>query len=405
MPRSMAGLLPDRAGAICLMAIICLVCCIRSYVDPLNHTVFPDYAHAGTSWAHGTDAYEISRDAEGNIIPRMSGYRYSPLVSIFLVPFSILPMDWGGALWRLLSCLVFMGAFARLIRALGGSNLNKKAQAALWLLILPMSLGSIHNGQANVLLMGLLLAAAAAVMEERWNWAACFLAGACFLKVYPLAVALLFVLVYPRQLGWRFGLALVAGLALPFALQHPSYVYEQYRNWYDLVATDNRRDYPMDQGYRDFYLLTRFFGVPMAAKAYLALQLGAAALTAGICWFGRLRNWPKEHLVQTLLGLGCCWMVVFGPSTESSTFILIGPSLALAIVGPWLAGRPGALVPALVMAMFLLTFTATWFPGGRNWFYVLQPLSAALFFLDRVLHAKPLPAPPAALTGTMSRAA
>ena len=74
-----------------------------------------------------------------------------------------------------------------------------------------------------------------------------------------MAVALLFLAVYPRQLGWHFLVAIFLGLTLPFALQHPRYVYEQYRNWFDLVATDNRRDYPMDQGYRDFYLLAQFF--------------------------------------------------------------------------------------------------------------------------------------------------
>ena len=43
-----------------------------------------------------------------------------------------------------------------------------------------------------------------------------------------------------------------------------------------------------------------------------------------------------------------------------------------------------------VMAMFLLTFTATWFPGGRDWFYILQPVSAFLFFIERLLHSWPM---------------
>ena len=116
----------------------------------------------------------------------------------------------------------------------------------------------------------------------------------------------------------------------------------------------------------------------MTATAYLLLQLGAAALTAGVCLRGRLLNWPRTHLAKTVLGLGCCWMVVFGPSTESCTFILIAPTLAFAIVEPWTgegANRP-VTWPVIVMAMFVLTFMATWFPGGRHWFYVLQPLSA-----------------------------
>jgi hypothetical protein len=197
--------------------------------------------------------------------------------------------------------------------------------------------------------------------------------------------------VYPRRLGWRFLVALGIGLALPFATQHFAFVQDQYSNWYELLSTDNRRLFPMNQGYRDFYLLTRFFGAPMHAMSYVVLQLGAAASIAGICLLGRLRQWPPKHLVQTLLALGCGWMVVFGPSTESSTFILIAPALSVALVDAFQSGRPvwSRATLILVMAMFLLTFMATWFPGGRDWFYVLQPLSAVIFLVERCLCAAP----------------
>lgn len=377
-----------------LWLALCVGCSVRAFMFPTSHTVFHDYAHAGRAWLAGTDAYEIERDAQGVYIPRMSGFRYSPLVSIVLVPFGMLPIALGGAVWRLFSAACFLGGFAWFVREVvpGARHWEPARTAALWLLLIPLSLGSLNNGQANVLLMGLLMAAGAAVVTERWSLTACFLAGACLLKIYPVAIALLMLVVYPRQLGWRLLLALGIGLVLPFALQSPEYVLGQYHNWYDLVSTDNRRDYPMNHGYRDFYLLTRFIGAPMAPKLYLALQLTAAALTAGICLMGKLASWPKNHVILTLLGLGCCWMVVFGPSTESCTFILIAPALACAVLDA-VHGSPMALrwLPVGVLALFLLTFMATWFPGGRDWFYILQPLSAALFFVDRLLQSRPKP--------------
>ena len=247
----------------------------------------------------------------------------------------------------------------------------------------------MNNGQANVLLMGLLMAAGAAAMRERWNMTAIVLACACLLKIYPLAVAILMILIFPRQLGWRFALALAVGLALPFGLQHPHYVLEQYGNWFQLLLTDDRRDFPLTQGYRDFYLLTRFVGAPMSPRFYMALQLMAAALIAGVCLLGRLAKWPQDHLIQTTLALGCCWMVVFGPSTESSTFILVAPALAWALVDSFAMDRPKwsrALLMG-VMGMFLLTFITTWFPGGRDWFYILQPVSALVFLAERLLRS------------------
>jgi hypothetical protein len=380
-----------------LWLVLCVGCCVQAFLFPTRHTVYPDYAHAGRSWVEGADAYNVEWDATGAFVPRMSGYRYAPIISIMMVPFSLCPDAVGGALWRLFNYVCFLGAFAWFVRVVlpGSSTLGNAGTAALWLLLLPLSLGSMHNGQANVMLMGLLLAAAAAVVTERWNLTAVFLAGACLLKVYPLAVALLMLVVYPRQLGWRFALALAVGLALPFALQHPGYVLGQYENWYQLMATDDRRIFAMNQGYRDFYLLARFIGAPLSAHVYLALQLVAAAGVAGVCLLGRLAHWPAKHLIQTLLCLGCSWMIVFGPSTESCTFILLAPALAWALVDAFRPGRPAwsRAVLVLVLAMFLATFTANSLPGGRDWLYVLQPVSALVFFTERFASCRPQPEP------------
>ena len=96
-------------------------------MDPLNHTVFLDYAHAGSSWMNGTDAYEIKRDDAGNIIPRierLSLFSLGLAISRSLQFFA--PGRWR-ALWRVLNCLVFVTAFAWFIPALGASSiLNAK---------------------------------------------------------------------------------------------------------------------------------------------------------------------------------------------------------------------------------------------------------------------------------------
>ena len=259
------------------------------YSYPTSHTVYHNYANAGRSWLAGSDAYDLERDASGAVVARMSGYRYAPLVSAAFVPFSLLPDSWGGLVWRLANYLCFFAAFAWFIREVlpGAKSLPVNAQASLWLLILPLTVGSMNNGQANVLLMALILVAGAAALRERWNLTAIVLACACLLKIYPLAVALLMIVIFPRQLGWRFALALGVGLALPFGLQQPSYVLEQYGNWFQLLLTDDRRDFPLTQGYRDFYLLTRFFGRPMSrGRLYVHSIDAAAAVVAGVyvCW-------------------------------------------------------------------------------------------------------------------------
>src|SRR5207237_4342299 len=115
-------------------------------------------------------------------------------------------------------------ALAWWLRAAAPRTLSAPGGAILFLLILPLSLGSLHNGQPNTLIIGLLLAALAGCAGERWNLAAACLALATALKIYPLALGLLLAVLYPRRLAPRLLLALVLAGLLPFLLQQPDYV-------------------------------------------------------------------------------------------------------------------------------------------------------------------------------------
>jgi hypothetical protein len=373
---------------------------MRSYLYPTRQTVFHDYGHAGRAWVEGTDAYQMDHDGE-RVIPIMSGFRYAPIVTVLLAPFAMFGDALGGVLWRLAGILCFLGAFAWYVRdALPGrADLTDADRAKLWLLLIPLSLASINNGQANVLLIALLLFAGVAVVKEHWNLAAACLAGAFLLKLYPLAVALLFLAVYPRQLIWRFVLASLLGLALPFALQSPSYVTHAYDNWLTLVGSDNRRDFPLTEGYRDFYLLTRVIGAPLGVRTYMCVQAGAGALAAGLVVLGRRRGWSTSETVTTVLGLGCAWMVLFGPSVESCTYIQIAPALAFALGAASAANCPRwsryALI--LVFCLFLASFVSSWFREARNWFYLAQPIAALIFFVERCVRCATQRAEPATL--------
>jgi hypothetical protein len=80
-------------------------------------------------------------------------------------------------------------------------------------------------------------------------------------------------------------------------------------------------------------------------------------------------------------------MTVFGPATESCTYILLGPSLAWALVEAWQDQKPLLTRVWLAGAYGLLVATSMscWFPSGaRLQSLGLQPL-AGLMFLTRLL--------------------
>src|SRR5262249_413281 len=87
--------------AVLLWAGVFLLIAARVMVSSHEHSVYPILAQGGRHWLAGTPLY-----ATGD------GYRYSPLVAAFFVPFSLLPEALGTVLWRLLNLGVFVVALA-----------------------------------------------------------------------------------------------------------------------------------------------------------------------------------------------------------------------------------------------------------------------------------------------------
>jgi len=120
------------------------------------------------------------------------------------------------------------------------------------------------------------------------------------------------------------------------------------------------------------------------------MQLAGGALLAIPVWWFR-KNLPSEKAAQLCYGLASAWLLLLGPSAESSTYILMGPWLGWAILE---AGkRKFAWVDFLLIATGLclilaalggsLKYAAQWHALGWH------PISA-LFLLAWELISLPL---------------
>lgn len=371
---------------------IAIITCGRALLVhlPRHVGIYPVYATAGQNWRAGRDLY-AERDA-------FVIFRYSPLVAALLVPFGAAPDVVGCFAWRLLNLGLYLAGLGYWLRRGLPRPLSQRQEVLLYLLLAPLSVYGLINGQANGLVIGLLLFTAATAAEGRWNWAAVCMALACLLKVYPLALGLLLAAACPRGFAGRLLLALAFGLALPFALQEPGYVWQQYEGWGRLLASDTgRQDWSaLDLNYRDLRFLCKIWYEPLTAEAFRALQLGAAAALAGVCLLGRRRGWSPAQLTTTALGLSCCWMVVLGPCTEGCTYLLLAPVLVRALLNAW--ERPGARVYRGVLlvsyGVFLTIFVATLFPWNKA-FQALAPHPFAGLLLFAALGIEALRQPPA----------
>jgi hypothetical protein len=299
-------------------------------------------------------------------------------VGAFLTPFAVVPDGIGEVLWRLLNAAVYLTAVVCWGRMVLSSSFHRNDIGLLLLLIVPLSVGCLNNGQSNPLVIGLLLAVMVCVHHSRWNVASLLAAMACFLKVYPIAVALLLGVMYPRQFIGRFLFAIGLGLGLPFLFQHSGYVLDQYQRWFQHLQSSDRTSLPVDLWYRDFRLLCHTFHIPLNSQLYAGLQLVLAAGCAALCIQAKRAGWSRDRLLGLTLGLACCWMTVFGATAESSTYILLAPTLAFAFMES-LRGEFRLLCRVFVIAsygLFTASEVAVWFPFGRQ-FHALGVHAAA----------------------------
>lgn len=386
-PARRAGIPSLERLVIGLWCAAVLAVSVRSALLP-QHSVYPIFARAAHDWLAGADLYR----------PAGEPYRYSPFVTTLFVPFGLLPDAVGGVLWRWLSAAAYLGALAWWCAAALPRVLSRAQRAWLFLLVLPLSVGNLNNGQSNALVIALLLLGVTALAARGEDGRGPLLAAgavalACLFKVYPVALGLLVVLAVSRRFGARLVLALAAGLLLPFLLQRPEYVAGQYLGWLHHLETSDRHGLARELWYRDVQLLCWACHVPLSTAAYRVVQLVAAAGCAAACLAARRAGWDRRRLLALATVLGCGWMTAFGSATESATYILVAPVAAWAAVEAW--GRRGVVVRGLLAGgygLLALAQVANWFPFGKELQMLgVQPLATLLLLagLPAVLCREP----------------
>jgi hypothetical protein len=360
------------------------LCARTLLLKGVHHSVYPVFTTAAENWMHGAELYVRGGTEE---------FRYSPLVAAFFIPFHLLPEQIGQFLWRSLNFTVFLGGLWYCCRVGLPRKLTANQQAAVFLLVIPLALGSLNNAQSNPLVIGLLLLAVAWTLREKWTLAAVAVTIATLFKLYPIAVGLLLVLLYPKRFSWRLLLCLAVGALLPFVMQRADYVMGQYASWSHYLVSEDRQRGRISDWYRDFRAVWRVYVAPMSQERYFIVQLAVAALIAGVCLLGRLRNCPKHLLLGFMLSMACCWMTAFGPATESSTYILLAPAVAWTLVESSInpTDRWWRIAYGLVFGLFLASQLALNIqPYGPRFRNHMQPLPVAGTLLLLILLADAL---------------
>lgn len=285
--------------------------------------LYPTFVDAGHHFLHGESLYPVNT----TIAKDRDLFRYSPVATLMMIPFDGLPYAFGSILWRWSQAILLVVSLC----IWGKQAFPPVAWPGLLLLCLPLCGGNVHNGQVNPLILTLILVSIIAFQAERFWLAALAIAIASAFKGYPIVLGGLFCLIDWKRFLLPF-LACCLGIILaPFAVQESSYVLTQYQEWITIISKDDRSLYDLHTGYHNFQRLLLRWGISMSVSEYRILEIIAGLLAAWYLLIGiHYWQWAREKSAYLAGGLAIIWMTLFGPATETATYMLLAPYLVQA---------------------------------------------------------------------------
>jgi alpha-1,2-mannosyltransferase len=293
-------------------------------VSGSDRTVTPHYWQAGARWLAAQPLYA----ATGH------GFIYPPHAAIAFAPFAIVPLPIADLLWRLLT----IGAYAHGVRRLArlGAHASPAELFPLATAIgIPVAADGARNGQATLLVTGMMVFAVVALANRQWTRAAAWLAVSIALK--PLGAMLLVmaaVLYPPMRLRLLAAMALVA--IAPFAAQHPAYVLDQYRAWAHMVTIGS--SVGADQDWAQVFSVLSVLRLQVTAGWQALIRAAAFLLTVVTCIKVR-RKYPAAEAAFLLFVVHACFVMLFSPRTENNTYAVLAPAIAVLGARAWLVER------------------------------------------------------------------
>jgi hypothetical protein len=325
--------------------------------NPQNHNVCIGYAVPCFDWLHGKGLYDANMGIDG--------YLYAPQNALLYLPFALMGHPWGDLLWRAAGLSLLCWGLWRWSRVFW-PQATPLMFAVTTLLALPPTVASLRNGQANLQIAALALLAAYELHQRRWWWATFWLVLGFVVKPIMLVMILLAAAIYPAMI---FPLALGFGLMLlsPFAMQRPHYVISQYHAFFNMLKTASNPD----RAFCDLRgLIWKFSGWTIPEKIYQVIQIIAALGTLGLCWIAS-RRWGNSGRAFFLFAFATGYLMLFNPRTESSSYVIFTPAVALPAAWLLIDLRRSLAGWTLVAIAFCLFCDGWAYSATHNWLKAL----------------------------------
>lgn len=368
-PRALLSKLPGRPAQrgwgvwIAFTIVIAVILIAKVKPSHVTATYFPT---AQTWWEAERDIYT----------PGITGYLYLPQSLYLFTPFLLLPEGPVREIaWRIFGIALFAFGLRRLLRRTTPEGSDWHFEVATLLVLLATG-SSARNGQTNLHLAGLMLHACSDLIDRRWWRATLLLWGGMLAKPIG-AVMILLVGALLAPMRGRLALGLGVFLLLPFL--HPDFAYasEQYRLALEKLS---RSSQPGAKAYDDFVGLARSLGFTLPQAARTAIAVCMALVTLGLAWLG-LRRGGRIQGLWILTALAAAYLMLFNPRTETNSYVILVPWLAMLATYAWFDRRSRAAAAAFLLGCLALgcdNYGRAVLAFSRG---LTKPLTALVFFV------------------------
>lgn len=281
------------------------------YADDQNGTersVVPNYRAAVERWIAGQPLYNMGG----------SGFVYAPQCALVFVPWAMLPKPYGEIVWSCTILAVLALGVYRLTRLVSTDDrwflINTVVTAAI-------SAGCARNGQATLIITGLMALATVEISKENWWRATILLAFAFAFKPVAFVMIMLVAAIY-RPMLWRLAIATVFVAIAPFLVATPQYVITQCLSFYEnsrIAFRDGETGY-----WAHIYGMLKVFGLDFSSPVQQAGRVIFAIATLFSCLLAT-KKLPREQGLFFLFAFSNCYLMLFNSRTEGSTYAMVAP--------------------------------------------------------------------------------
>lgn len=263
-------------------------------------------------------------------------FLYTPVFSVLYYPIALLPRWLGPFVWNLGNYSLFALSVFTLPRQYDAY----KTRIFLFLLLILEQ--SVFPFQFNIVVAYCFLFAFTLMERGRFFWAVLLIMVSTTTKVYGI-VELLLLFCYRKPFR-HLAYAAVVGvvlLALPALKTGFGGLLACYENWWNMLAVHQT----------DKYFASLLYAWPLryVLDYYRLVQLLTVGMVVAV-FFAQYRKWPDFRFRATTLGILMGWIIVFGDSSETHTYLI---ALSGYMLWYWLQAYHTRLDRCLLWAMTL----------------------------------------------------